>query len=365
MDHGRDEAPHDIDAGAAVDPDDARGQAPETETEHHDEPDVCALDGCESPVPAPALDEHGRRRGGRPPAYCGKAHADVASRQRRSRDAAAVDDPLREVRAIGERVLPAAGELAAALARLQERFDAAESGALGQVKQAQAEAARAQRDSELAVRRAERAERRRGEALAQTREHQEAKARAEREERAAEESRTQAWDEVARHEYVRGQAEAARQAAEDARDELARQLRAVREEAAALRAAHGEAAETLAETNRTLAEATMAKSVLEAQLRAAGERAETAEAARDAARGDANRTRDEIAATRDALDQRTRELAEERAARQVAEARGGDVRQALARAEQRADTADAQLRELTARLATRGTDPTDTDRPEP
>src|SRR3954451_18930117 len=82
------------------------------------EDDVCALEECDLPLPARALDALGRPKGGRRPRYCSKAHADAASRQRRARDSAAVADPLVLALTAGEAFVPAARELAAQLTQL-------------------------------------------------------------------------------------------------------------------------------------------------------------------------------------------------------------------------------------------------------
>ncbi|MGH3242393.1 MAG: hypothetical protein ACRDNL_18600, partial [Spirillospora sp.] len=67
----------------------------------------CALAGCTLPLPPP-----GR---GRPAKYCGKAHADQASRDRRAADTIALDEPLRRAEAL-------AGGLPAAIDGLQEQL---------------------------------------------------------------------------------------------------------------------------------------------------------------------------------------------------------------------------------------------------
>jgi len=104
-------------------------------------PEVCALADCDVPLPVRALDEQGRAKGGRRPRYCGKAHADAASRQRRTRDLASVADPLALARSAGEAFLPGARQLAAQLTELIARFDEAEAGALARVQAAEHDAA--------------------------------------------------------------------------------------------------------------------------------------------------------------------------------------------------------------------------------
>lgn len=191
---------------------------------------LCGLAGCGNPLPPPVIDEHGRRRGGRPSRYCSKAHTDAASRARRARDTAAVSDPLSEVRSIGAALLPGVRELVDSLAALEQRFAEAEQQAFAQVAHAEAETTQAREDAAEATTRAEQAERARREALAQARDHQLARDRAVKEadriRRDAEEIRAQAWDTVATHEHARGQAEAAHAAVTTERDRLATELRA-------------------------------------------------------------------------------------------------------------------------------------------
>ncbi|MGH3930793.1 MAG: hypothetical protein ACRDTF_12530 [Pseudonocardiaceae bacterium] len=191
---------------------------------------VCGLEGCGNLLPAPAIDEHGRRKGGRPSRYCSKAHTDAASRARRLRDTAAVSDPLSEVRSIGAALLPGVRELVSSLATLEQRFAEAEQQAWAQVAHAEAETGQAREEAADAVTRADHAEQARREALAQARDHQlerdQAVKEADRIRQDAEKIRSQAWETVATHERARGQAEAAHAAAAAERDRFATELRA-------------------------------------------------------------------------------------------------------------------------------------------
>jgi chromosome segregation ATPase len=200
--------------------------------------ELCGLEGCDVPLPVRALDEQGRPKGGRRPQYCGKAHADAASRQRRARDVASVADPLSLAHAAGEAFLPAARQLAAQLSELIARFDEAETAALARVRVAEQEAAAAVAEAGIAREEAEAAEQARRQALALARQDRQAKDNAIREaERARQEGeqiRATAWEQVAAHERGRGQAEAARVAVQHSADELIaqnRQLRAQLEQA--------------------------------------------------------------------------------------------------------------------------------------
>lgn len=196
--------------------------------------EVCALEGCDVPLPARALDELGRPKGGRRPQFCGKAHADAASRQRRARDVASVADPLSLARAAGEAFLPGARVLAAQLAEVLARFDEAEVGALARVRVAEQEAASAVAEAVSAREAGEAAEVARRQALAVARQDRLARdnavKEAERVRRESEEIRTAAWGQVAGHERSRGQAEAARVAAQVAADGLIGQNRELREQ---------------------------------------------------------------------------------------------------------------------------------------
>jgi hypothetical protein len=119
---------------------------------------TCALEGCDLPLPPRPLDERGRRLAGRRPLYCGKAHADQASRQRRVTDVAAVAEPLSQAKAIGQSVVPLARELTELLGDLIGRFDGAEAGALARVTAAEAEAAEARQEAARARQEAQAAE---------------------------------------------------------------------------------------------------------------------------------------------------------------------------------------------------------------
>lgn len=219
----------------------------------------CGLQGCGNPLPPPAIDEHGRRKGGRPSRYCSKAHADAASRARRARDTAAVADPLGEVRSIGEALLPGVRELVAGLATLEQRFAEAERRAFAHVAHAEAEADQARQDAAAAVTQAEQAERQRREALAAARDHQQERERvgkeADRIKREAEEVRAQAWEAVATHERARGQAEAAHAAGTAERDRLQTELGAAHAQQERERAEQARLAQALTATQTDLAQA--------------------------------------------------------------------------------------------------------------
>jgi len=225
---------------------------------------VCALPGCGNPLPSRLPGENGGRRGGRPPVYCCKAHADAASRQRRARDVASVTDPLLQVRSLTEVLVPGARQLADTVRELLDRLEQAEAGALARVRAAEEDAERARKDVDRAEQQVRTAQRQREQALDRAREDRESRTLAER--RAAEQAedaervRRTAWNQVAEHERARGRAEAARVAAEDVRDRTVGRLREAEERVTALLAEHAALTERLAETERSLA-----RSVTEAQ----------------------------------------------------------------------------------------------------
>jgi hypothetical protein len=210
------------------------GTAPEEAGQDGTAGTVCALPGCDNPLPPPPAAQDGRRRGGRPPAYCCKAHADAASRQRRAQEVATVSDPLLQVRSLAQVLVPGARELVATVQGLLEHLDQAQSGALARVRAAEEDAERARKDVGRAERKVEAAERRRTQALEQARE--EARARSLADERAAaqaedtERVRRAAWEQVAEHERARGRAEAARAATEEDRDRTTGRLRQAEEQ---------------------------------------------------------------------------------------------------------------------------------------
>ena len=232
--------------------------------------EACALEGCDVPLPARALDELGRPKGGRRPRYCGKPHADLASRQRRARDLDSVADPLSLAQAAGEAFLPSARQLAAQLAELIARFDQAEAGALGRVQAAEHEAARAAADAVVAREASETAEQGRRQALAQARQDRQARdnavKEAERARQDGEEIRTAAWEQVVGHERARGQAEAARAGAEAVAEDLVAQNRLAREQLEAARSAGAELSRQVAQGEQALTRSQAETLALSARL---------------------------------------------------------------------------------------------------
>jgi hypothetical protein len=296
----------------------------------------CALDGCDLPLPARSLDEQGRQRAGRQPLYCSKAHADQASRKRRSVDVAAVTDPLVQAHALGQSVLPVARELMGLVADLIGRFDGAETAALARVTAAEAQAAEAEQDASEARQEAQLAEQGRRQALAEVREAVKVRDGALREaatsRREADEVRAEAWEQVAVHERLRGQAEAAREAAEAAVERLAVDLRQATATLERDRAAAAESATRLTaalqEVERATAEAVTWRAQAQAQAQAC--KASTAQAELDGAR-----VRERESQTAERMQRLVEELSTERAQRNLAEQRWADSREAVVAGERR------------------------------
>src|SRR5699024_508729 len=102
-------------------------EATESPQQPQHEPE-CALEGCNNPLPGPAVDAQGKRKGGRPSSYCCKAHADAASRNRRAAQTAAVVDPLVELRQVIDSFTPTAQPLLDTLRQVTDQLEAAEQG---------------------------------------------------------------------------------------------------------------------------------------------------------------------------------------------------------------------------------------------
>lgn len=309
---------------------------------------LCALEGCENPVPPPAVDAEGKRKGGRPSAYCSKTHADTASRARRAAAVASVADPLLEVRRIADEFTPSAASLVELLDAMRSRFDDAAGAALGRVTEAETESAAARREADEAQQAAAKADAARATALAASRDDKLAKAKAERTaEQAlkdAEETRQRAWAEVAAHERARGAAESATVAAERARDALVADLRTQREEFEAVRTERARLTTDLAERDTALARAV-------AELEALLDRLDEAKARLTVSEKDCAAARAESGVLRADLDRVRAELAQEHTARSLAEARATALGEELERAQARATADQARYDEVVRQLA--------------
>ncbi|HET6291525.1 MAG TPA: hypothetical protein VFG15_32905 [Amycolatopsis sp.] len=313
-----------------------------------DEVRLCALEGCENPLPPPAVDAEGKRKGGRPSAYCSKTHADAASRARRAAAVASVADPLLEVRRIADEFTPAAASLVELLDAMRSRFDNAAEAALGRVTEAETDAATARRETEDAQQAAAKADTARATALAASRDDKLARAKAERAaEQAlkdAEETRRRSWTEVAAHERARGAAEAATVAAERARDALVSDLRTLREDFAAVRQEKTRLTAELGERDTALARAV-------AELESLLDRLDEAKARAMVSEKDCAAAREESAGLRGELDRVRASLAEEHTARSLAEARATALAEELARARARAAADQTRYDDIVRQLA--------------
>ena len=319
----------------------------ETQEEAPETPQICALDGCENPLPPPAIDAEGRRKGGRPSAYCGKAHADAASRARRTATIATVSDPLADVRRLAEGFEPAAAGLVELLQGMRASFAEAETAALARVTEAEAQAAQARKDADDAQQESVKAETARNQALAAARDDRLARAKAEKSaERAAvdaEEHKQRAWSEIAAHERARGAAEAAARSADAARDELAGEVRNLREQFLALRA------DSIGITKQ-LAERDSALSRLAAEHEAALERLDHARRLTADTERDRDTARRESSEIQGELQKERGRAAEENTARRLAEARAAGLADDLALARDQVTSGQARLDQLVAQL---------------
>src|SRR5699024_8951638 len=141
----------------------------ESMEEHNDREtstEICALDGCDNPLPPPAVDAHGRRKGGRPSSYCCKGHADAASRASRTAQVEAITDPLIELQKLTEAFSTVTRPVLETLTEMATRLEAAEDGALAQIRQAQEETETARREAESSAKETEQAAHARDRALA-------------------------------------------------------------------------------------------------------------------------------------------------------------------------------------------------------
>jgi hypothetical protein len=214
----------------------------------------CALnewETCDNPPPTPAVDALGRRKGGQPPKFCSKAHADRASQLRRRAAVTRTDGALRRFEETYERIAPGITELLRLAGEIRDDLT-------GRVEAAEREQADARAETVAAQAAAAEAERRESQARLAAREAAQARQAAELAARhAAEDAKRRvaaiterATASIAEHEAARGAAETERDHAlagqkeareeRDAvrrdRDELAARLRDADERIEALRA---------------------------------------------------------------------------------------------------------------------------------
>lgn len=308
---------------------------------------TCALDGCDNPLPPPARDERGRLKGGKPTRYCGKAHADEASRRRRALESVGVDEPLHVLRELGGQTRDAMDAALRELAEIRRRWDEIDAGAVARSAKDRAETAEALLKVEQARRELDDAVRVRAEALsAAAKDQQRRKAAEEAAEQAiheAEQVKKAAWAQTAEHERARGQAETRAAAAEQAQLDAVTRLEATRRELRELTERHQETQQALAQAFSAADRAEAAKTLAETKIASAEERARLAgEAARLA----------ELSAQR-ALEDLAQARKETEAARNAQASSANESAQALARyntAAQQLAGHEVTIRELTRQL---------------
>jgi chromosome segregation ATPase len=288
---------------------------------------TCALEGCSNPLPEPARDERGRLKGGKPSRYCGKAHADEASRRRRALEAVSAEEPLLMLRALGGQTREVVDSALGALTEIRRRWDELDAGAVAQSVTDRAATAAALARVERAERAVADAERVRAQAVQAAAEDQKRRVVAEEAAQAAvaeaEATRKAAWEKTAEHERARGQAETRATLAEQGHREVLDRLEETRRELRDVTSLHQDTARRLAEALSAVERAETAAGMAQAQAAGAEERARMAV--------DAARTADET----------SRRVQEEAAVAraETAAARSGEERARDAEAQARADVA--------------------------
>ena len=242
---------------------------------------TCALEGCDRPLPPPARDEHGKLKGGKPSRYCGKAHADEASRRRRALEAAGVEEPLRMLHELGAETRTVVQSLLTELGFIGQRWGELDEGAVAQSAIDRAEKSQALLRVEQAENQAAAAERERTDALAEAKEHRERRAEAER---AADDAHNEAdrvqretWERITAHERARGQAETRASIAEQAWHEAEARLEGTAHELQELRTSHDQLDRQLTEAHTQVERAESALRLAESQAEAAMRRAAISE----------------------------------------------------------------------------------------
>jgi hypothetical protein len=249
------------------------------------------LDGCTTGLPAPARDERGRLKGGKPTRYCSKAHADEASRKRRALESVGVEEPLQLLRNLGGQTREVMDSALQELAEIRGRWDELDRGAVAQSAADRAEVASALLKVERAERAVEDAERSRAETAAAAVKDQQRRVAAEQAAEAAmaeaEQVRKTAWERTAEHERARGQAETRATLAEQGQRDALDRLEAIRREVRDLTALKQDTARRLNEALAVAERADAARVLAQAQVAGAEERARLT--------GDAARLAEEVA----------------------------------------------------------------------
>jgi hypothetical protein len=265
---------------------------------------TCALEGCENALPPPARDERGRLKGGKPTRYCGKAHADEASRRRRALESVGVEEPLQLLRNLGDQTREVMDAALSEFGEIRRRWDELDASAVAQSATDRAETASAMLKVERAERNAEDAERARAEAAKAALKDQQRRVAAEEAAEAtrkeAEEVRKAAWQQTAEHERARGQAETRATLAEQGHREALELLELTRRELRELATLQQETERRLSEALAVADRADAARVLAEAKVEGAQERARLASEAAQKAEVGARRAQEETEAARKA-----------------------------------------------------------------
>lgn len=248
---------------------------------------TCALDGCDNSLPPPARDERGRLKGGKPVRYCGKAHADEASRRRRALESVGVEEPLHLLRALGGETREAMDAALTEFAEIRRRWDELDAGAVAQSARDRAETAEAMLKVHRAERAADDAERAMNDAVTAAAQDRQlrtvAEQAAETAVREAEQTRKAAWEQTAEHERARGQAETRATLAEQGQRDALDMLEATRRELRDLKTLQQDTLRRMTDATAASERADAARELAEAKIAGAEQRARLAgDAARQA-----------------------------------------------------------------------------------
>jgi hypothetical protein len=256
---------------------------------------TCALEGCENLLPPPARDERGRLKGGKRVRYCGKAHADEASRRRRALESVGAEEPLQLLRNLGGETREVVDAALAEFAEIRRRWDELDVGAVAQSARDRADTAEAMLKVERAERVADDAERVRAEAVAAALKDKQLRVAAEQAAEAAvkeaEQVRKTAWEQTAEHERARGQAETRALLAEQGQREALDMLASVKRELRDLMVLQQDTLRRMTEALAVAERADAARELAEAKIAGAEERARLAGEAAHRAQQDAEAAR--------------------------------------------------------------------------
>lgn len=279
--------------------------------------------------------------------YCGKTHADEASRRRRALESVSVAEPVAVLRELGGQTREALDAALRELAEVRRRWDELDAGAVARSAQDKAETAEALLNVELARRELDDAVRVRAEALSSAaKDQQRRKAAEEAAEHAiheAEQVKKAAWAQSAEHERARGQAETRATLAEQAQLDAVTRMETTRRELRELTEAHQNTQQALALALTSAERAEAAKTLAEAKIASAEERARLAGEAACLAELTAQRHLEDLAHARK----------ETEAARNAQASSAAESAQALARyntAAQQLAAHEVSIRELTRQL---------------